>query len=268
MQPPSGRAAPRCRVIPLPCPSGAGLRVLEVLRLRIKEVDFGRQQLHVRDWKGRKDSVTLLPATIRPTLREHIDRMRARHQNHLQSGWGFVELPDALRIKYPSAPREWAWQWVFPATRHYTDRATGERRRHHLHETVLQRAVHRAGIAAGVAKPVSLTPFAILSPRTCSNQDPTSALDALMHTLAGPMAPLVQKFGAKLSEKKFDLRLAGDAWRGAKVLAVHPTNEGQYYGACFAALRERVAIVCCASTGDGMSKCPSMMEFLAGYGER
>jgi integron integrase len=134
---------------------GAGLRVLEVLRLRIKEVDFGGQQLHVRDGKGRKDRVTLLPATIRPALREHIDRMRAQHQIDLQSGWGFVELPDALRIKYPSAPREWAWQWVFPATRHYTDRATGERRRHHLHETVLQRAVHCAGIAAGVAKPVS-----------------------------------------------------------------------------------------------------------------
>ncbi len=98
--------------------------------------------------------------------------------------------------------------------------------------------------------------------------DPEANLDALMHDLAGPMAPLVQKFGAKMSEKKFDLRLGGNAWRGAKVLAAHPTDEGQYYGACFAALRERVAIVCCASTGDGMNKCPSMMEFLAGYGER
>lgn len=103
---------------------------------------------------------------------------------------------------------------------------------------------------------------------TAAPNDPETGLDALMHTLAGPMAPLVQKFGAKLSEKKFDLRLAGNAWRGAKVLAVHPTNEGPYYSACFAALRERVAIVCCASTGDGMSKCPSMIEFLAGYGER
>jgi integron integrase len=153
---------------------GAGLRVLEVLRLRIKEVDFGGQQLHVRDGKGRKDRVTLLPATIRPALREHIDRMRAQHQIDLQSGWGFVELPDALRIKYPSAPREWAWQWVFPATRHYTDRATGERRRHHLHETVLQRAVHCAGIAAGVAKPVSPHALRHSFATHCSNQDPTS----------------------------------------------------------------------------------------------
>jgi len=134
---------------------GSGLRVLEVLRLRIKEVDFAGQQLHVRDGKGRKDRVTLLPASLQPALRAHIDRMHAQHQLDLRRGWGFVELPDALRVKYPSAPKEWPWQWVFPATRHYTDRATGERRRHHLHETVLQRAVHRAGIAAGVAKPAS-----------------------------------------------------------------------------------------------------------------
>jgi integron integrase len=134
---------------------GSGLRVLEVLRLRIKEIDLAGQQLHVRDGKGRKDRVTVLPASLQPALRAHIDRMRIQHQLDLRRGWGFVELPDALRVKYPSAPREWAWQWVFPATRHYDDRATGERRRHHLHETALQRAVHRAGITAGVAKPVS-----------------------------------------------------------------------------------------------------------------
>jgi integron integrase len=134
---------------------GSGLRVLEVLRLRIKEVDFAGQQLQVRDGKGRKDRVTLLPASLQPALRLHIDRMRAQHQLDLRRGSGFVELPDALRVKYPAAPEEWPWQWVFPATRHYTDHATGERRRHHLHETVLQRAVHRAGIAAGVAKPVN-----------------------------------------------------------------------------------------------------------------
>src|SRR4029079_17853230 len=99
--------------------------------------------------------VTLLPALLQPLLRSHIDRMHAQHEADLGRGWGYVELPDALRTKYPAAPREWSWQWVFPATRHYTDRATGERRRHHLHETVLQRAVHRAGIIAGVPKPVS-----------------------------------------------------------------------------------------------------------------
>jgi integron integrase len=134
---------------------GAGLRLLELLRLRIKEVDFDGQQLLVRDGKGRKDRVTMLPASLRSGLREHIDRIRTQHQVDLARGWGFVELPDALRVKYPSAPREWPWQWVFPATRHYTDRETGEHRRHHLHETVLQRAVRRAGIAAGLSKPVS-----------------------------------------------------------------------------------------------------------------
>ncbi len=81
--------------------------------------------------------------------------MRDQHQVDLRGGAGFVQLPDALRVKYPSAPREWPWQWVFPATRHYVDRATGERRRHHLHETVIQRAVRRAALAAGIPKTVS-----------------------------------------------------------------------------------------------------------------
>jgi integron integrase len=131
------------------------LRLLEVLLLRVKEFDFAWQNIHFRDGKGRKDRVTMLPASLRPGLREHLDRIRTQHQVDLDRGWGFVELPDALRVKYPSAPKEWPWQWVFPATRHYTDRATSERRRHHLHETVLQRAIRRAGIAAGLAKPVS-----------------------------------------------------------------------------------------------------------------
>ena len=133
----------------------AGLRVLEALQVRVKEVDFAGQQLVVRDGKGRKDRVTLLPASLQPGLRTHLDRMREQHQSDLREGAGFVQLPDALRVKYPSAPREWPWQWVFPATRHYADRDTGERRRHHLHETVIQRAVRRAALAAGIPKPVS-----------------------------------------------------------------------------------------------------------------
>jgi integron integrase len=134
---------------------GAGLRLLEALQLRVKEVDFGGQQLIVRDGKGRKDRVTLLPATLQPKLRAHLDRMRQQHASDLRAGAGFVQLPDALRIKYPSARREWPWQWVLPATRTYVDRATGERRRHHLHEIVIQRAVRRAARAAGIAKPAS-----------------------------------------------------------------------------------------------------------------
>ncbi|HEY7372150.1 MAG TPA: integron integrase [Polyangia bacterium] len=134
---------------------GAGLRLLEALQLRVKEVDFAGQQLIVRDGKGRKDRVTLLPATLQPRLRAHLDRMRDQHASDLCAGAGFVQLPDALRVKYPSAPREWLWQWVFPASRLYVDRVTGERRRHHLHETVIQRAVRRAAHAAGIAKAVS-----------------------------------------------------------------------------------------------------------------
>jgi integron integrase len=134
---------------------GGGLRLLEALQLRVKDVDFTGQQLIVRDGKGRKDRVTLLPASLLPALRTHLDNTQDQHHADLRAGAGFVRLPDALRVKYPSAPLEWPWQWVFPATRHYVDRATGERRRHHLHETVIQRAVRRAALAAGIPKPVS-----------------------------------------------------------------------------------------------------------------
>ena len=135
---------------------GSGLRLLEGLRLRVKDVDFEGQQLIVREGKGNKDRVTLLPASLQGPLRVHLDAVRAQHQRDVASGdAGCVELPYALRVKYPSAPREWPWQWVFPATRHYIDRSTGEHRRHHLHETVIQRAVRRAAISAGIPKRVS-----------------------------------------------------------------------------------------------------------------
>jgi integron integrase len=134
---------------------GAGLRLLEALQLRVKEIDFAGQQLIVRDGKGRKDRMTLLPASLQPALRTHLARMLEQHTSDLRTGAGFVQLPDALRVKYPFASREWPWQWVFPATRHYDDSATGERRRHHLHETAIQRAVRRAALAAGVPKPVT-----------------------------------------------------------------------------------------------------------------
>jgi len=135
---------------------GSGLRLLEGLRLRVKDVDFGGQQLIVREGKGDKDRVTLLPASLQGPLREHLEAVRAQHQRDLSSGdAGCVELPHALREKYPSAPREWPWQWVFPATRCYIDQFTGEHRRHHLHETVIQRAVRAAAIAAGIPKRVS-----------------------------------------------------------------------------------------------------------------
>jgi integron integrase len=119
---------------------GAGLRLLECCRLRVQDADFAARQIVVRAGKGDKDRVTMLPAAIRDDLAEHIVRMREQHSRDLATGAGRVELPAAIARKYPNASREWAWQWVFPATRTYVDRETGERRRHHLHESVVQRA--------------------------------------------------------------------------------------------------------------------------------
>jgi integron integrase len=134
---------------------GAGLRLLECARLRVKDVDFGLNHILVRDGKGQKDRVTLLPATTKPDLARHIEAVRQQHQKDLSRGAGWVALPGGLERKYPNAGREWAWQWVFPATSCYVDRETGKRRRHHLHESVVQRAVKEAVRRAGIAKPAT-----------------------------------------------------------------------------------------------------------------
>jgi integron integrase len=134
---------------------GAGLRVLECCRLRVQDVDFAANQIVVRGGKGNKDRVTMLPAVARADLASHLQDVRAQHEADLANGAGWVELPTALRRKYPNAPRQWVWQWVFPATRIYRDRLTGELRRHHLHESVLQRAVKAAVRGAGIAKRAS-----------------------------------------------------------------------------------------------------------------
>ena len=146
------RGTPRLMAVLL---YGTGMRVLECARLRIKDLDFTAHNLVVRSGKGNKDRVTILPSALEPALLHHLGRVRATHQADLQAGAGWVELPGALARKYPNAGREWAWQWVFPATRIYTDQTTRQRRRHHLHETVLQRAVHDAVRLAGIAKPAS-----------------------------------------------------------------------------------------------------------------
>ncbi|HKB40797.1 MAG TPA: integron integrase [Gemmataceae bacterium] len=138
---------------------GAGLRLLECCRLRVKDVDFATNQLVIRDGKGGKDRVTMLPATVKAALATHIEGVREQHQADLRQGAGWVELPGALMRKYPNAGRVWGWQWVFPATRFYVDRLTGQRRRHHLHESVLQRAVKDAVRGAGIAKPATCHTF-------------------------------------------------------------------------------------------------------------
>ncbi|MEP7122168.1 MAG: integron integrase [Byssovorax sp.] len=134
---------------------GAGLRLLECARLRTKDLDFERREIVVRDDKGRKDRITMLPERMADLLRAHLDGARELHAHDVAAGAGWVELPDALDRKYPNAAREWPWQWVFPATRTYVDPATGRVRRHHLHETVLQRAVRDAVLAAGLSKRAS-----------------------------------------------------------------------------------------------------------------
>ncbi|MBI4472798.1 MAG: integron integrase [Acidobacteria bacterium] len=138
---------------------GAGLRLLECLQLRIKDIDFGVNQILVRGAKGNKDRVTLLPAVVRPALARHLESVRARHQRDIAIDAGYVELPEALVLKYPNASREIGWQWVFPATRIYRDRITGARRRHHLDESVLQRAVKEAIRRAEVNKLASCHTF-------------------------------------------------------------------------------------------------------------
>jgi len=123
---------------------GAGLRLLEGLRLRVKDVDFQRNQITVRAGKGAKDRVTVLPAAASRDLAKHLDTVREQHLADLRVGAGWVELAWALGRKYPGAGREWIWQWVFPATRTYYHAESGQRRRHHLHESVLQRVVREA----------------------------------------------------------------------------------------------------------------------------
>lgn len=132
---------------------GAGLRLMECCRLRVKDVDFSRNQIVVRAGKGDKDRHTMLPAAVNEPLFRHFQAVKRQHEEDLKRGLGRVSLPNALERKYPSAGKEWGWQWVFPATSHYTDRVTGERRRHHLHESVLQKAVKEARLRAGIAKP-------------------------------------------------------------------------------------------------------------------
>lgn len=134
---------------------GSGLRVLECLRLRVKDVDFSYLQILVRDGKGDKDRVTMLPQKLTAPLRKHLERVRRLHVQDLKEGFGEVHLPFALARKYPNAGKEWAWQYVFPSARRSPDPQDGVIRRHHLDESVPQRAVKEALRACGIAKHAS-----------------------------------------------------------------------------------------------------------------
>ena len=138
---------------------GCGLRLLECLRLRVKDIDFPQHEIVVRAGKGNRDRRVMLPAGLRLDLAAQVDRVRGLHQRDVAVGAGWVALPFALVRKYPNAGQELGWQRLFPATRHYIDPETKQRRRHHLHETVLQRATRDAVRRTGITKPARCHTF-------------------------------------------------------------------------------------------------------------
>ena len=138
---------------------GGGLRLLECLQLRVKDLDFARRQIYVRDTKGKRDRVTTLPQAVVSDLNTHLALVKEQHEDDCRQNRGTVWLPDALVRKFPYAEVEWRWQWVFPATSHYKDAETGVERRHHIHETVVQRAVRAAATRTAIPKRVTCHTF-------------------------------------------------------------------------------------------------------------
>lgn len=138
---------------------GAGLRLTECLCLRVQDVDFNASQITVRDGKGANDRRTMLPESLKEPLQDHLRRVKAIHEEDIAAGWGRVAMPDALDRKYPKAPLDWRWQWVFPQENRWKNSKTTEEGRHHVHETILQRAVKEAVKGAGIIKQVGCHTF-------------------------------------------------------------------------------------------------------------
>lgn len=131
---------------------GAGLRLMECLRLRVQDLDFSRNEILVRDGKGGKDRVTMLPESLKKPLQDHLRKVKAIQEKDLAEGWGRVQLPDALDRKYPNAPVDWRWQWVFPQDNRWVNATTREQGRHHVHQSLVQKAVAQAVRGAGLMK--------------------------------------------------------------------------------------------------------------------
>lgn len=131
---------------------GTGMRLMECMRLRVQDIEFDRRQVIVRRGKGGKDRAVPLPTTLAEPLREHLNAVRRLHDTDLAAGFGAASLPDALAVKYPNAPKEWRWQYAFPSGRLSLDPRSGETRRHHLHESAVQKAVTSAARRAGIAR--------------------------------------------------------------------------------------------------------------------
>jgi integron integrase len=138
---------------------GCGFRLMECIRLRVKDIDFERNQVIVRDGKGKKDRSTMLPEQLKPLLSEHLKRTKIIHEQDLKKGLGEVYLPYALARKYPNAAKEWIWQYVFPSERISKDPRSGKMRRHHISESSLQRAIRQAVRKADIPKPASSHTF-------------------------------------------------------------------------------------------------------------
>ncbi len=134
---------------------GSGLRLLEALRLRVKDIEFERREIVVREGKGNKDRVTVLPENVMVPLQAHLDRVKVLHDNDLAKGYGEVYLPDALARKYPKANTAWGWQYVFPSPVRSTDPRSGTVRRHHIQPESVQRMVKGATSRAGIHKPAT-----------------------------------------------------------------------------------------------------------------
>ena len=138
---------------------GSGLRLMECLRLRVKDIDFGLNQIIVRDGKGGRDRITVLPDSVKAPMQRHLAKVKALHERDLREGFGDAYLPYALERKYCNASKEWGWQYAFPAAKRSVDPRSGAVRRHHVDERVLQKAVKAALRAADIAKPGSCHSF-------------------------------------------------------------------------------------------------------------
>ena len=209
---------------------GSGPRLMECVRLRVKDVDFGYRQITVRDGKGEKDRRTMLPDSLTEPLKRQIERARLLHEEDLQRGYGRAYLPYALERKYPNAAAELAWQWVFPANRISVDPRTGQRRRRHASEDMLQAEVKRAVARAAVAKRVSCHIFrhsfathlleAGYDIRTMQGYLDTATLRTTMiytHVLnrggRGVLSPLDGHFGFSFARRSKGLRLSAQSVR-------------------------------------------------------